>query len=99
MDSSSVETERARDPGSLPVLPIGLVGLVMLYLIASSGLAASQRGDWLTLSGLAAGAVLLAALTITLARWFGRKEIVDPETGAGMSGRAAFGRVRTRLCG
>jgi hypothetical protein len=73
-----LDAERARDSGPSPVLPLGLVGLVILYVIASSGLAAWRRGDWLTVSGLGASALLLAVLTITLARWFGRREIVDP---------------------
>ncbi|HEY2595099.1 MAG TPA: hypothetical protein VGK33_14495, partial [Chloroflexota bacterium] len=73
-----LEAERARDSGPSPVLPIGLVGLVILYLIASSALAAWRRGEWLTVIGLAAATVLLASLTIASARWLGRHEIVDP---------------------
>lgn len=73
-----LETERARGSGPSPVFPIGLVGLVTLYLIASSGLAAWRRGEWLTVGGLAAGTLLVATVIVALARWFGRQEIVDP---------------------
>jgi DNA helicase HerA-like ATPase len=91
-----LEQERARDTGPSLALPLGILGLIGLYLVASSGVAAWDRGDWISTLGLACGTLLLAAVAVVIARWLKSRELVDPKLVQSKIGRDAC-HVELRL--
>ena len=91
-----LDQERARDTGPSLALPLGLLALVGLYLVVSSGAAAWARGDWLSTFGLVGGTLTLACIAVLIARWLGRRELVDPKLVQVKLGRDAC-QVELRL--
>jgi len=90
------EQERARDGSPSLALPLGMIGLLVLYLVGSSAAAAWSRGDWLSTLGLMVGTLAFIVLAFVIVRWLSRQDSVDPELVQAKISREAC-RVELRL--
>ena len=70
--------------------------MIVLYLVGSNAAAAWSRGDWLSTIGLVLGTLALAAMAILIARWLGRRDLVDPQLVQAKISREAC-RIELRL--
>ena len=84
-----VDQERRRDNGPSLALPLGIIGMIALYLVGSSAAVAWNRGDWLATTGFVVGTLVLVVATILVLRWFGRRDVVDPQVVQAKISRAA----------
>src|SRR6266851_1034538 len=73
-----LEAERRADTGPSLGGPLFILGLIGLYLVGSSTLAAWSRGDWLEALEWVAGSLAAIAFGIVVTLWLRRREVVDP---------------------
>ena len=91
-----LEQEHARGRGPSLALPLGLLGLVGLYLVASSAASAWVRGEWLTAIATIGCTLLVAGIALVFVRLLARRELVDPRLVQVKLGRDAC-QVELRL--
>jgi hypothetical protein len=73
-----LDQERRADTGPSLVGPLGLLGLIGLYMVGSSASEAWSRGDWFLGLELVLGALAVIVGSIVALRWLAKRELVDP---------------------